>query len=524
MPFLYTALGGPILYSGLFAPVVVVAGLLAQLLGARLIGVARRSRGYLALSTMVVAAVLAGVAGLTGDTVAVWLPVVFVAASVVMGMSNSFGLLTFQDMIGRVLLERSRINLLFAIGVASGAGVIVTTLVSQFVNGFAASEATPRDHALLVWFGAGMMLLSAVVALAVRESPRVLPPVDAREEGGKSYIGSLYDSIRFVSRLAWFRRFVVARMLFLSVEMVMPFFAVHAATFHARTAPSLSLFVIAFSFGMIGGGLVWPYVSRKSIQLVLSISPMVAGLAALLAFVSHIIVSLQSPFTHAAMIFLLAFATQGTLDGSTAYVVGSSTDEERPYCIAGLEPGGEHRRRRGGLCRRPHRLSPWCDRSHRGHGRVERSGCRLRPDIAERPCVDLTGRRCEGGRPLPLSASWSDSDVCYPCGTRPSKCRNHKDPSKYMILLELLNLTFEQEHGSSGDSNVNFAPLAGQPAKSPGDQQSDGEHDERDAGHHADRRRRLLAGRAALRHGHSAHLHAGHGSRAWRAWSRAGRR
>jgi hypothetical protein len=42
----------------------------------------------------------------------------------------------------------------------------------------------------------------------------------------------------------------------------------------------------------------------------------------------------QSPYLHAAMIMCLGFATQGTLDGSTAYVVGSSTDEQRPYCIA----------------------------------------------------------------------------------------------------------------------------------------------------------------------------------------------
>lgn len=34
------------------------------------------------------------------------------------------------------------------------------------------------------------------------------------------------------------------------------------------------------------------------------------------------------------MIFCLAFATQGTLDGSTAYVVGATTDEQRPYGIA----------------------------------------------------------------------------------------------------------------------------------------------------------------------------------------------
>jgi hypothetical protein len=178
-----------------------------------------------------------------------------------------------------------------------------------------------------------MLVVSALAALAVRESPRAVP-AGMPTMLGKDYVKSLYESTRMVLRLAWFRRFVLARMLFVTVEMVMPFFAVHAATFHAKTAPSLSMFVISFSLGMIGGGLAWPSVSKKSIQLVLSLSALVAGLAAVLAFVNHVVDGVQSPFLHASMIFLLAFATQGTLDGSTAYVVGSSTDQERPYCIA----------------------------------------------------------------------------------------------------------------------------------------------------------------------------------------------
>lgn len=334
LPFLYTALGGAVLYSGVFAPVVLVARLLAQLLGARLIGMAPRSRGYLALSTAVVAGTLVTVASLSPAVPIVWLPALFIAASAAMGMSNGFGALTFQDMIGRVLSASPRTNLLFAIGAASGAGVIVTTVVSQAVTGFAPGEATGKDHTMLVWVGAGMLLLSSLGALAVREAPRTAPSAAAAAASGKSYIGSLLYNIRVVLQLAWFRRFMVERILLLSVEMVTPFFAVHAATFHAHTAPSLSLFVIAFSLGMIGGGLSWPYVSRKSIQLVLSGSALVAGLAAVLAFLNHIMVSIQSPLTHAAMMFLLAFATQGALDGSTAYVVGSANDEERPYCIA----------------------------------------------------------------------------------------------------------------------------------------------------------------------------------------------
>lgn len=112
---------------------------------------------------------------------------------------------------------------------------------------------------------------------------------------GESYLASLQRSTRGILRLACFRRFIVARVLFLSVETVTPFFAVHAATYHAATAPSLSMFVIAFSLGMIGGGLAWPPVSKRSIQLVSCLSSLVAGLAAALAFVNHVVEGVQSP-------------------------------------------------------------------------------------------------------------------------------------------------------------------------------------------------------------------------------------
>jgi hypothetical protein len=195
-------------------------------------------------------------------------------------------------------------------------------------------EQDPADnHLHLVISGAAMLLLSSVIAMAMREeSPPHVTAGDA--VGRRSYFAALLASVRRVSRLPWFRRFVIARVLLLSVEVTMPFFAFHAATFHAHTAPSLTILVISVSLGMIGGGLVWPRVSKRSVQLVLSASAIVAGAAALIGIANHLFHDLQSLFIHATMIFLLGFATQGAVEGSIAYVVGSSTEEQRPYCIA----------------------------------------------------------------------------------------------------------------------------------------------------------------------------------------------
>ena len=54
-----------------------------------------------------------------------------------------------------------------------------------------------------------------------------------------------------------------------------------------------------------------------------------------------------------------------------------------------------------------------------------------------------------------LSASGLIPTFATLCSTRPSKCRNQRNTSKPMILVELLNLTFTRKPGRNPDSNVN---------------------------------------------------------------------
>lgn len=310
---------------------VILARLVAQLFGSQFVATSHRTRGWLACSTALTAIIIVLIALFSGSLQPFWLPVTFLLASVLLGLGNGFGALVFQDLIGRVLPDQPRINLLFAIGACSGAMLVVATLLSQLIAGFEPAERAVDDHLHLIWMSAALFMVSSLAALATREVPRMVPTVP---NGKADYIGQLIAHSKALFRLEWFRRFVVARVLFLSVEMTVPFFAVHAATYHATTVPSLSLFMVAFSLGMIVGGLIWPRIGKRSLQSVMAYSVLVAFVAAVLAFAFHVADFIQSPFMHAAMIFCLALGTQGTLDASTAYVVRSSSDEERPFGIA----------------------------------------------------------------------------------------------------------------------------------------------------------------------------------------------
>lgn len=141
LPFLFAALGGTILYSGLFSPIVIIGRLLAQLLGARLASISTHRQQWLAGSTALTAIVVLFLAGFSGKLPAIWLPTAFIMASALLGISNGFGSLVFQELMGHVLSDRKRINLLFSISAASGVAVIIARLFLKHYPGLARRKA-----------------------------------------------------------------------------------------------------------------------------------------------------------------------------------------------------------------------------------------------------------------------------------------------------------------------------------------------------------------------------------------------
>ena len=54
--------------------------------------------------------------------------------------------------------------------------------------------------------------------------------------------------------MPWFRSYVIARCLLVSVELAMPFYAIHAAALHSHKQVSLSIFVVATGIAVVIGG------------------------------------------------------------------------------------------------------------------------------------------------------------------------------------------------------------------------------------------------------------------------------
>jgi len=329
LPYLYTTLGGAVLFVGLLTPAVIIARLLVQLFGARLVAMTSVVKWYLALATIVGAMALAILSVVAVDVPPGWLPAAFVATAMAVGVGTGFSSIAFQDMLGRVLSEPYRANLLFYTSAAVGLVTIIATIASQAIAGLSVAEEAWQDHVHLVWAGMVMMLLSALAVLGIDERPKVTDG-----SGAPPYFTALRKGMGRVWRLRWLRRFIVARVLLLSVEIAMPFFAVHAAAAYEDMVTSLTFFVVSSSVGILAGGFLWPWLSKRSINNVLMASAGLAFAAAMLALARNHVADLQVPATHAIMFALLGLGTQGVVNGVALYVVNAAGDEDRPYCIA----------------------------------------------------------------------------------------------------------------------------------------------------------------------------------------------
>jgi hypothetical protein len=332
LPFLYTSIGAPVLFAGLLVPVATVAKRAVQIFVAPLVSAARSCKRLMALTSVLMALAVALVS-LTFNVVAVgWLAPIFLFVALVLGAANGLSSLAFQDLIGRILSRERRHRLLFIQSSLGGLIVVIIAFGSQVILPPGTSLAA---HQELIWLGIGLFALAALVAMAVREPVTAQSTNDSGAPGHRGpTIAALKDSFRIALALPWFGRFLVARTLYLSIELAIPFFAIHAASFHGDSVWGLNAFIIAANVGLIIGGFAWAKIDESSVDRILILAAGITGIGGLLAMAIEVGFASQSIFLYAFVFVLVSLGAQGVKNGRTLYLIGMTTHEERPFCIA----------------------------------------------------------------------------------------------------------------------------------------------------------------------------------------------
>lgn len=332
LPFLYASVGAPVFFAGLLVPLYTVSKIAVQMIVAPIVGAARSNKKFMVLAGLATASALVLIS-LTVDVLrAAWLVPIFLFAALAIGAANGLGSMAFQNLIGRVLPSERRSRLLFTQSSLAGIFAVIVTLGSEFILQPWTSTAA---HQELIWLGISLFVLSALVIMAVRE-PAISQPGNNRgaRESGRRHFAELADSFRIALALPWFHRFLIARTLFLSIELAMPFYSIHAATFHGNSVTGLNAFVIASSIGLVVGGLLWPRIGKSSVYTILILAAGMACLGGLLAIAIELRLVSQGIYLYAVVFVLVSLGTLGIKNGRTLYLIGVTTDQERPYCIA----------------------------------------------------------------------------------------------------------------------------------------------------------------------------------------------
>ena len=335
LPFLYISFGAPAIFAGLLIPIVQISRMIGQIVSAPFISAAEICKWYMSLGILTASTALVVIA-LTADTAEdarqfVILTVIFLGVAAIIGLGQGLSRLAFQNMLGYVVPRKLRRNLLFSQTGLSGLLTIILAWASQKLYFNEADE----EHLALLWVGIAVAIFSGILSMLIRESAVAEKKQRGANSGDRQGIlATLRAGINHVRQVEWFRQFVIARILFLSIELAMPFYAIIAAQEHEKTEDALGGFVIATSLGLMIGGFFWQRLSPWPLRRIMSLGGVFALAAAIIALLSHYGNPKSHWFYYDMVFFLIALADQGIASTRKIYVATLASAETRPYYIA----------------------------------------------------------------------------------------------------------------------------------------------------------------------------------------------
>ncbi|WP_440995550.1 MFS transporter [Arhodomonas sp. SL1] len=325
LPWLLGAVGTPAGLIGLLMPIKQVGALLPQLFVAgRIRAVARRKWVWAgAGGVQAVAMLLIALAVLVLPPVAAGVTVVavFAAFSVASGTAS----VAFQDVTAKTVPKGRRGRLLSNRAFIGG---VLTMVAGWAMQQWLGDGSAVAPYVIPVVVAAGLWAVAAVLFAVITEHP-------GATEGGRRLIDELGAGLGLVRRIRGYRRFLGVRALLLSVELAMPFYALHAQALFDDGLMVLGGFVITVGLGNVLSSPVWGRFSDRSSRTVLIASGVLAAaIAALALLVGLLPEALRSAWLYALVFVLLGIAEQGVRLGRKTYLVDAAPADERALYVA----------------------------------------------------------------------------------------------------------------------------------------------------------------------------------------------
>lgn len=332
LPFLYLALGAPTFFAGMLLPFVTGSRLIAEIFVSPFINRATRAKLAVYIPNLLTAAVLAAVALFSTKLPSVMIVLLFLTTATVLGLCQGIASLGTSQIYGISVPEAKRNRMVFAQATISGILAIIVVLVTRDLL---SGDQPMQRHIVVLWCGVIAMFAAGVAFAGVRlleeEQHAELPEPKTKPKP----LAELATGFKTGMAYSWYRKFLSARLIFVSVELAMPFYTIHAATLHMGTKHSLSYFVMGASLGLVIGSLLWGWLSNRiSVKPVMWLGCLIAAISALMALGFTFFGYAQNVWIYTLVILLLSLGGNGVIYGRYLYLIQMSVEKERPYLVA----------------------------------------------------------------------------------------------------------------------------------------------------------------------------------------------
>ena len=306
----------------LIVPVTQVGQVLGQLFIGPQVATFRRTKVALSLTEVgsgLAIAFAAGVAVLVGPTLG---GLVIIAGAGLFGCCWGLYTICHQDIISRVLTPRQRGAMMAGRAAAGGVLTMVFTMVLYRFFPDALDNKT-----LLLWAAVALWLAAGGLYAGIAEAPK--PP---RQRA--SPVRELSRGIALARAERWFGEFLLGRLWLLSVELAIPFYAIHVALLDDPTASDLVVIVFALSAGLLLGGPVWSRAVPRNCRVAMAAGALLVAFAGVLTLLVDEVLQARIPYFHVATFALLSFGQQGVIQARIFYLGERTPADDRPIYVS----------------------------------------------------------------------------------------------------------------------------------------------------------------------------------------------
>lgn len=325
LPWLLASLGAPAAIIGFLMPAKQVGSLAPQLLVSGQIRRLRQRKWawVLAGGTQAVMLTLICIAALLLPPLAAGAAIL--ALFTVFSVASGVGSVAFQDVTAKTIPKGRRGRMLSVRAALGGALTLGAGLWLHYGFGEGAGLAV---YTGMIFAAAWLWLFAALLFAAVEERP-------GATEGGRSPWCELLGGLAICRHVPGYRRYLVTRGFLLSVELAMPFYALHGREVFGGQVAALGVFIVTVGLASVVSSPFWGYFSDRSSRTVLALSGLLAALAGCLALaIAAAPEGGQSTWAYTGVFMLLGIAEAGVRLGRKTYLVDAAPTHDRPLYVA----------------------------------------------------------------------------------------------------------------------------------------------------------------------------------------------